>query len=264
MTDFTDDDAFKKALADNAAYSEFYKEHRERFRTFVSYYESCKRTAVAVQQPRFTEICCECFRPLLPAAVDEERIKAALLHYFRDSNYPEVQAGGALSAIQPYLSAPESEASGHNIIGIDSAIQAHENIIKNHSIMPRDWHEGVIAGLHEAKRIHCSESSPEPVSGWQPIETAPKGKGVLVFYKNRNGKGRVVKAAYIEKHTLEADSECGGDWGEYSEAHDEYFCPEGWYESIDNWDDFSEIRINEGEPSHWHPLPESPIEQESE
>jgi hypothetical protein len=42
-------------------------------------------------------------------------------------------------------------------IGIDNGIKAHQDIIATHSIMPREWHEGVIAGLHMAKGIIGSE-----------------------------------------------------------------------------------------------------------
>ncbi len=34
----------------------------------------------------------------------------------------------------------------------------------------------------------------------------------------------------------------------------------GWYECIDNWGDYTEVAIHEGEPSHWMPLPAPPIE----
>jgi hypothetical protein len=46
MTDFTNNKAFEQAIADNAPYSPFYKEHEDRLRTFVSYYESCKQQSV--------------------------------------------------------------------------------------------------------------------------------------------------------------------------------------------------------------------------
>ena len=32
----------------------------------------------------------------------------------------------------------------------------------------------------------------------------------------------------------------------------------GWYECIDNWDDYTEVAIHEGEPTHWMPLPAPP------
>lgn len=38
----------------------------------------------------------------------------------------------------------------------------------------------------------------------------------------------------------------------------------GWYECIDNWDEYSQVAINEGEPTHWMPLPTPPKGQKGE
>ena len=32
----------------------------------------------------------------------------------------------------------------------------------------------------------------------------------------------------------------------------------GWYESIDNWDEYTQVSIYQGEPTHWMPLPDPP------
>lgn len=95
------------------------------------------------------------------------------------------------------------------------------------------------------------------MSTWQLIETAPKSTTILVFYKNCFGNGRIVKARYVEKDTEESDGEYS-DNAEYNEEKDMYFTPEGWYELIDNWPDYSSCHIHEGEPTHWMPLPEFP------
>ena len=47
---------------------------------------------------------------------------------------------------------------------------------------------------------------------------------------------------------------------EYDEAADTYYVTEGWYECIDNWDDYSSVAVTEGEVTHWMPLPQPPIE----
>ena len=49
---------------------------------------------------------------------------------------------------------------------------------------------------------------------------------------------------------------------EYDEETDEYYLPEGWWEIIKNWDDYSCVAI-EDFVSHWMPLPE-PLESEGE
>jgi hypothetical protein len=92
------------------------------------------------------------------------------------------------------------------------------------------------------------ETEQEPVA-WQPIESAPKtGRKVILFYKNRLHVGRTVIARWL---TDEQATEIDGD-GVGLEG--------GWYECIDNWDDFTEVAIHEGEPSHWMPFPAPPIE----
>ena len=46
---------------------------------------------------------------------------------------------------------------------------------------------------------------------------------------------------------------------EYDEETDEYYFPEGWWEVIKNWDDYSCVAI-EDTVTHWMPLPEPPKE----
>ena len=85
------------------------------------------------------------------------------------------------------------------------------------------------------------------MSEWQPIETAPKdGRKVILHYRNRNNVPRNVLARWF---TAEWAEEIDGD-GVGLAA--------GWYEHIDNWDDYTDIAIKEGDPSHWMPLPPPP------
>lgn len=83
--------------------------------------------------------------------------------------------------------------------------------------------------------------------GWQPIETAPKtGRKVILFYLNRNNLPRTVMARWLtDEEAAETDADGVGLEG-------------GWYECIDNWDDYTEVAIHEGEPTHWMPLPAAP------
>ena len=89
----------------------------------------------------------------------------------------------------------------------------------------------------------------EAASQWRPIETAPKdGRKMLLTYKNRNGKRRTVVGGWVtDEEAAETDTDGVG-----LEA--------GWYERIDNWDDYYQIAIHEGEPDHWMPLPSQPKE----
>jgi hypothetical protein len=87
---------------------------------------------------------------------------------------------------------------------------------------------------------------------WQPIATAPKtGRKVILFYLNRNSLPRTVMARWVtDEEAAETDGEGVG-----LEA--------GWYECIDNWDEYTEVAIYEGEPTHWMPLPEAPRKEEA-
>ena len=93
------------------------------------------------------------------------------------------------------------------------------------------------------------QPEPEPVA-WQRIETAPKtGRKVILFYLNRNNFPRTVMARWLtDDEAAETDTDCVGLEG-------------GWYECIDNWDDYTEVAIHEGEPTHWMPLPPAPTSE---
>lgn len=84
------------------------------------------------------------------------------------------------------------------------------------------------------------EQKPET---WQPIETALKGRIVLVHYKNRLGNGRTMRARYYLEDTLESDTTESG-WAD-----------EGWYEESEAYEYLMPL---DGDPTHWMPLPPSP------
>ena len=96
-------------------------------------------------------------------------------------------------------------------------------------------------------RLNVNQKVAKQKLDWQPIETAPKtGKKVILFYLNRNNFPRTVMARWLtDDDAAEIDTDCVGLEG-------------GWYECIDNWDDYTEVSIHEGEPTHWMPLPEQP------
>lgn len=82
---------------------------------------------------------------------------------------------------------------------------------------------------------------------WLPIETAPKdGSKMLLFYLNRQGNPRRVVGRWVT-----ADEAAETDT-------DDVGLEAGWYERIDNWDDYYQVAIHEGEPTHWMPLPAAP------
>lgn len=74
----------------------------------------------------------------------------------------------------------------------------------------------------------------------------------------------MFKAEYIRKMTVTADDygwseDCDYD---YDEEKDEHYVPEGWYESIMNWDEYSAVAVTDFTITHWRPLPEPPKEGE--
>jgi hypothetical protein len=94
------------------------------------------------------------------------------------------------------------------------------------------------------------------VSGWQPIETAPQQRKLIVFYRNSAGKGRCVMACYYRAHSLEMESGCE-DGADYDENEDVYYAPAGWYEEHETDDPMMPLAAP---PTHWMPLPEPPAE----
>ena len=96
--------------------------------------------------------------------------------------------------------------------------------------------------------------------GWIPVsQQLPKqNEKVLVTYTNRLGNCRRVIAELVAKHTVEDSDDCWGDGADYDEATDQYYCPAGWYECVENWDELAYLAIHEGEVTHWMPLPAAP------
>jgi len=96
------------------------------------------------------------------------------------------------------------------------------------------------------------------VPGWVSVDSAMPASGltVLACYRNRLGNLRRIRANWIAAKSSEATSD--GDIGEYDEATDTYYDPEGWYEQIDNWGEYSAVAVCEGDITHWMPLPAAP------
>lgn len=114
--------------------------------------------------------------------------------------------------------------------------------------------------MNEALAILDAALAAEPQQpvAWVSVDDAmPKsGVTVLACYKNSHGNLRRIRAKWVAAKTEELNAE--HDWGDYDEETDTYWTPEGWYECIDNWDEFSSIMVSEGEITHWMPLPLAP------
>lgn len=94
------------------------------------------------------------------------------------------------------------------------------------------------------------------------VERMPEcGTPVQAYYLNSHGKGRTIRAHHIKAWTVEVepddpDVECV----EYSEQQEAYYLLEGWYELMDNWEQYSSIAVTEGVITQWAPLLPAPKE----
>jgi hypothetical protein len=109
-----------------------------------------------------------------------------------------------------------------------------------------DFQRRLLICMRAAVKLAAPVAQAEP---WQPIETAPKdGRKLVLSYTNSHGKHRTVFGCWVtDEEAAETDADGVG-----LEA--------GWYESIDNWPDYTQVAIHEGEPTHWMPLPQPPKE----
>lgn len=96
-------------------------------------------------------------------------------------------------------------------------------------------------------------------AAWRPIAEAPAGQIVLVGYRNRSSKERTIRAEFISKFSREHTEDCALD-PDYSEDDDAFYWPEGWYERIESWDDFTHV-VMYCTPLHFRPLPKGPTDE---
>lgn len=87
------------------------------------------------------------------------------------------------------------------------------------------------------------------VGGWTALPGALPEPGTPVLLDI--GKKYPIRAMWAAKFTVVA-VEHDADWGEYNEATDTYYCPEGWYE----WNEHEETHwAVSATPRAWAPLP---------
>ena len=104
-----------------------------------------------------------------------------------------------------------------------------------------------------------AQPNQQGVAGWIPVtERLPSCRQpVLACYTNGYGRGRTIRAQWLAKFQQESD-DIDNFYAEYDEETDTYYDPEGWYELIDNWDEYSSVGVTEGIITHWMPLPAAP------
>jgi hypothetical protein len=96
------------------------------------------------------------------------------------------------------------------------------------------------------------------LDAWMPVKDhfPEPGKMVLACYKNSAGEWRIICGYWTPENFMESGP--NSEIGEYDEARDKYYDPPGWYERIDNCDEYSHFAVCEGEVSHWMPMPSTP------
>ena len=116
------------------------------------------------------------------------------------------------------------------------------------------WDQHARSILRAAELLQrLSPPQPVPVSERLP---GPSVK-VLAHYFNGLGKGRTICAIWVPAKTR-SDSYGDDDFTEYDEESDTFYWPEGWYETIENWDDLGYVKVVEGEVIYWQPIPKWP------
>ena len=107
---------------------------------------------------------------------------------------------------------------------------------------------------------HLIEEMPtvEPATNWTPCadgQNLPQSeKQVLLTCISDNERIYECKGYYLAKHSKEIG--CADDLeSDYDEETDRNYCPEGFYECIENWGDYSFVYINDTVLA-WQPLPE--------
>jgi len=92
--------------------------------------------------------------------------------------------------------------------------------------------------MSELKWIRASE-----------IKPGSQRRVLAVVKSHHSGSLYPITAKYVWRRTDEADPD--SDYFEYDKEYDLYWTPEGWYETVDNWGDFSSVAVTEGDVIAW-------------
>jgi hypothetical protein len=165
----------------------------------------------------------------------EEALSQA--YYLVTGNNPEWSSGfGHAHAIKDIGDAIGQQAR---------EIERMSQIIDDRNVRIKALQEGNKLSLERGERITALTAEVEALRQWRPIDTAPKGKKIIVGYRNRLGNWRSVIGRYYTPETLISDDEESG------------FAEEGWYEESESQET---ILFTDEPPTHWLPLPADPKE----
>lgn len=101
---------------------------------------------------------------------------------------------------------------------------------------------------------------------WTPVSEGKPKSGKHVFVTCEFGSGEYVcDAFWADKFSVECsiDPDIDPDYEDYDEETDAFYFPEGWWEIIKNWGDYSYVAICD-RVTAWMPLPEPYKEEKDE
>lgn len=156
------------------------------------------------------------------------------------------------------------EALAWQLCADENGEDACNELVWEGGATPEPWGDHWLKYEGEAKRMialvqrHATQPAPSVPAAWVACAERMPASGVTVLacYTNRAGNVRRIRAEWVAAKTIESDAD--SEISEYDEATDCYYDPEGWYEKIDNWGDYSRVAVVEGEITHWMPLPAAP------
>ena len=107
---------------------------------------------------------------------------------------------------------------------------------------------------------HNARLDAEERQRWIPVTERLPENDVHVLLSCNCGAGAYVCDGFrTEKYSTPTQFYEDID-ADYDEETDEYYFPEGWWEVIKNWDDYSCVAIDD-KVTHWMPLPQPPKEE---
>lgn len=84
-------------------------------------------------------------------------------------------------------------------------------------------------------------------------EMPKNGAMVIATYNNKQGNRRYIIAYFVEQYSYPSYIE--DEQFEYCEKDDIYYLKKGWYEQLDNWDDYTSIYVFENKVDYWMEIP---------
>lgn len=131
------------------------------------------------------------------------------------------------------------------------------------AIMETKWERGSDGAMAMEIVASAPLADVVPVVRWIPItERLPNPETEVMIVCNDNGR-RFIATAIHENGKQLSEESCWvwtdiWEYGRYDEEHDDYFVPEGWWESRCFTPDDVYNCMVDCEVTHWMPMPELP------